>query len=98
MTPAEDLEIRSVQKTHAHICLVNNFPAICRGASYWEADVKGLLLLSSYTLFGVACRYNFKKNIFKYVFLIDSKKTPKSRMSRNLKPQRLDVLNLFLDP
>ena len=42
-------------------CLFNTFPVICRGASYWEADVKDLLLLSSYTLFGVACRYNFWK-------------------------------------
>ena len=40
-----------------NICLVNDFHAICRGGSYWEADVKDPLM-SSYTLFGVACRYN----------------------------------------
>ena len=59
MAPAEDLEIRSVQKTQTY-CLVNvnHFHAICRGGSYWEADVKDPLLMSSYTLFGVACRYN----------------------------------------
>ena len=62
MTPAEDLEMRSAQKD-TNICLVNNFPAICRGGSYWEADVKDLLLTSSYTLFGVACRYNLKVNL-----------------------------------
>ena len=38
---------------HTDICLVNNFHAIC-----WEADVKDPLLMSSCTLFGVACRYN----------------------------------------
>ena len=47
-----------------NICFVNNFPAICRGGSYWEADVKDLLLMSSYTLFGVACRYNFLVRFF----------------------------------
>ena len=40
------------------ICLVNNFHAICRGGSYWEADVEDPVLMSSYTPFGVACRYN----------------------------------------
>ena len=45
------------------ICLVNNFHAICGGGSYWEADVKDPLLISSYTLFGVACLYNFKHGL-----------------------------------
>ena len=57
MAPAEDLEIRSVQKTQT--CLVNNFHAICCGSLYWEADVQDPLLMSSYTLFWVACRDNF---------------------------------------
>ena len=59
---------------NTNICLLNTFPVICRGASYWEADVKDLLLLSSYTLFGVACRYIFFDLFFRSVSELALKK------------------------
>ena len=62
MAPAEDpWDTKCTQDTD--ICLVNNFHAICSGGSYWEADVKDPLLMSSYTLFEVACQFRPNLNV-----------------------------------